>query len=758
MSDLKAPTAPSAPLVLDVAGMTCAACSGRVERALNSLDGVQATVNLATERATIVGLAPSDVGSAIAKVEAAGYQARERLDRDEWTAKVTTEALRDLRRRLTVSALLTIPLMDVTIALALVPGLRFAGWDLLCLVLALPVVTYAAMPFHRATWHGLRRGAVSMDTLVSLGIVVSFGWAVCSVVFGLADSGGYWLGFGAVPAGADALYLDVAAGLTSFQLAGRYFETRSRRRASDVLEALSRLFAPTTRVLREGSETVVDTDTVGLGEMVVVRPGEQIPLDGHVIDGEADVDTSAVTGESMPRTVRPGGSVVGGTISLDGRLMVQVTAVGADTQLAQMTQLAEQAQERKAGVQRLVDRIVAVFVPVVIVLALLTTVGWLLAGASTSQSVAVGVAVMIIACPCALGLATPMALMVGVGRGAAMGILVRGQDAFEASGQIDTVVLDKTGTVTEGRMDVVDIHVVGTLDRDRVLALVAAVERHATHAIGEAVVRAAEQAGVAVLDAQGVRSTTGVGVRGTVDQRNVAVVSPGSVSTDEEITLSDRVAALEATGHTVVVVTVDDRPVALIALADVLKASAKSGVARLRELGLPVVLLSGDRAAAAESVAADLGVNEVISEVMPAEKVRIIQDLQAKGHRVAMVGDGINDAPALAQADLGIAVVTGTDIALRSADVILVRDDLNAVHDAIVLSRSTLRTIRGNLMWAVGYNAAAIPLAAAGFLNPLIAAAAMALSSIFVVQHSLSLSRVPMTEDSTHDPTGSSRS
>lgn len=745
------------PVVLDVAGMTCAACVGRVEKAINALDGVTATVNLATERATVVGLEPRDVGLAVAAVERAGFQARPRGADDDWTAAVAADRVRDLRRRLTVAALLTVPLMDVTIALALVPGLRFPGWEVVCLLLALPVVTYAALPFHRSTLHGLRNRTVSMDTLVSLGIAVSFGWAVCSVLFDVSDGGGYWLGFGAVPDGADALYLDVAAGLTSFQLAGRYFETRSRRRAADVLEALRRLLSPTSRVVRDGTEQIVDTSTVRVHEQVVVKPGEQIPLDGCVVDGSGNVDTSAVTGESVPRLTSVGDSVVGGTVALDGRLVVRVDAIGPDTQMAQMASLAEQAQSRKADVQRLVDRVVSIFVPVVIAVAVATTIVWLVLGVSTGRAVAIGVAVMIIACPCALGLATPMALMVGVGRGTAMGVLVRGQDAFEASGRIDTIVLDKTGTLTEGRMDVVAVTTTGSTDRARVLALVAAVERHATHAIGEALVRAAEKDDVPVVSAHDVRSVAGVGVRGVVDRLDVVVGSPASLVAADDRAVWEVVATLEASGHTVVIAVVGGEVEAVIALADVLRASARSGVQRLHELGLPVVLLSGDRVVAAERIAAELGIERVIAEVLPADKAKVVEDLQARGHRVAMVGDGINDAPALAQADLGIAVASGTDIAMRSADIIVVRDDLNAVHDAIVLSRATLSTIKGNLRWAVGYNLAAIPLAAAGLLNPLIAAAAMALSSLFVVQHSLALNRTPVTEHATTETSSTRR-
>ncbi|TSD52975.1 copper-translocating P-type ATPase [Aeromicrobium piscarium] len=723
--------------------MTCAACAGRVERALNKIDGVRATVNLATERAIVVGLSNDQAHRAVEAVERAGYEAREHQPDEQWSVAAARRRLTDLRTRLLVAALVTVPLMDLTIALALVPRLRFDYWDTICVLLAIPVVTWCAMPFHRATWHNLRRGAVSMDTLVSLGIVVSFGWAAASVLFGLADDSGFWIGFGEVPAGADALYLDVAAGLTTFQLAGRYFETRSRRRAADMLEALGELASAEARVIRGGEERVVPTETVRVGETIVILPGEVIPLDGTVRRGAASLDTSPVTGESALRAVTEFDHVVGGTYNTDGRIVVEVTAVGTDTQLAQVAAMAEEAQERKARIQRLVDKVVSWFVPAVIVLASLTVIGWLVTGAPLGQALAIGIAVLIIACPCALGLATPMALMVGVARGAHIGVLVRGQDAFEASGAIDTVVLDKTGTLTTGQMRVNQLVVVDAFATDQVLRWAASVESGATHPVAQAVVDYAADRGVEITEPEISETVAGRGVRGRVDDRQIAV---GTVEMMTELgyelgVLNSDVRDQRETGSTVILVAVDGRCSAVIGCADTLKDSADGAVERLKSMGLDVGLLSGDHYRAASAIADRLDIDLVLAEVLPAQKAHAIEELQRRGRRVAMVGDGINDAAALAQADLGLALVTGTDIAMRSADVILLRDDLDVIPDAIGLSRATLTTIRGNLLWAAGYNVAAIPIAMAGFLNPLIAAAAMACSSLFVVHNSLRLGK-----------------
>ncbi len=733
------------PIELNISGMSCAACAGRVERALNKLDGVEAVVNYATERAVVRGL-PADRGdTAVDAVKKAGYGAVVRVDAaDEWTRRSTETRITTLRRRLIVAALLTVPLMDLTLTLALVPGLRFPGWEFLCIVLALPIVTWCAWPFHRNTVRNLRHGLVSMDTLVSLGIAASFGWALVAVLMG-SDSAGYWIGYGPTPAGANAIYLDVAAGMTTFQLAGRYFEARSRRKAGDVLDALAALAPATARVRRGDAEVVIAIDEVRAGDLVVVLPGETVPVDGRVAEGWAAVDTSAMTGEPIPREVAPGESVLAGTVDTNGRLVVEAQAVGSRTQLAQLAQLAERAQESKARVQSLVDRVVQWFVPAVVALAIVVAVGWLVAGALPSHAISVGVAVLIIACPCALGLATPTALMVGVGRGAQLGILIKGQGALEASGRVDTVVLDKTGTVTEGVMRVVETTVAADVPRSAAARIAAALESGSTHPVARAVL---EHAATLVTDlppATGFTVVPGLGVRAVVDGVDAAIGGPRLAATlgaELPVSLAEAVAAASADGASPIVLCLDGRAVAVFAVEDRVRPTAKDAVAALAGMGLRTVLLTGDDEAAARRVAREVGIDDVRAQVTPVEKAEVIARLQAEGRRVAMVGDGINDAAALAGADLGLAVVDGTDVALKSADIILVRDDLSVVADAIRLSRRTLHTIRGNLVWAFAYNVAAIPLAAAGLLNPLISAAAMSLSSVFVVWNSLRLRNV----------------
>ncbi len=727
---------------LSIGGMTCAACAGRVERALGKLDGVTASVNFATERAVVTGLAPSDADQAVAAVKKAGYEASVRVDGDdEWSRRAAVDRVTSLRRRLLVSAILTVPLMDITLVLALVPGLRFPGWELLCVLLSLPVVTWAAWPFHRATARNLRHGSVTMDTLVSLGILASFGWAVATILMGEGGSS-YWIGYGQTPAGASAIYLDVAAGMTTFQLAGRYFESRSRRKAGDVLDALAALAPDRARVVRDGVEVVVPSGQVRVGELVVVRAGEIIPVDGQVVEGRAFVDTSTVTGEPVPRETTVGDLAVTGTTSADGRLVLRAVAVGAHTQLAQMTAIAERAQASKARVEALVDRIVRVFVPVVIALAIAVGVAWLWAGAQPAHAIGVGISVLIIACPCALGLATPTALMVGIGRGAQLGILIKGQSALEASGRIDTVVLDKTGTLTLSTLVIEQLTLAPGADRVRVLQWAAAVEQGSEHPVAAAIARYAAASVADLPTVTDFRTIPGRGAAGVIDGREVVVASvPHAI--DERMPLPadvrDAVDDAAASGRSSVVLATDGVVEAVFTVADEVRPSAKAAVSQLQRMGLSTVLLTGDTAAAARRVADELGISEVRAEVMPADKAGVIAALQADGHRVAMVGDGINDAAALGTADLGMAVVSGTDIALKSADIILVRDDLRVIADAIALSRRTLRTIRGNLVWAFGYNVAAIPLAAAGLLNPLISAAAMSLSSVLVVWNSLRL-------------------
>ncbi|UAJ81737.1 copper-translocating P-type ATPase (plasmid) [Leifsonia sp. ZF2019] len=730
-------------LELDIGGMTCTACANAVERKLNKIDGVTASVNFATERAVVSGLGERDAAAAIAAVERAGYTAAVHVPGDDaWSTRAAEMRTSSLRRRLAVSALLAIPLCDLTILLALVPAWRFPGWQALCVLLALPIVTWAAWPFHRATLRGLRHGTLSMDTLVSLGVVVSFGWALWTLLVAPSDQPGYWLGFGRTPAGADSIYLDVAAGMVTFQLGGRYFESRSRRRAADVLEAIGDLAAREATVLYpEGRERTVPIGQLRTGDTVVVRPGERIAADGTVIDGASTVDTSAMTGESVPAEVGAGDAVIGGTLNLSGRLFVRADAVGARSRLAQMAALAEDAQRRKASVQRYVDRVTAVFVPTVIGLAVLVFAGWLVGGATFNTAITNGVAVLIIACPCALGLATPTALMVGVGRGSQLGILIKGPDALEASGAIDTVVLDKTGTVTEGRMRVVAVEV---FERDELDAvrIAAALEAASEHPIARAVVDHACTLVADLPDVSGFTARAGLGAEGVVGGEAALIGSPRLVE-ESGIALPPALTAAvdrhAAAAHTPVVLAVGGSAVAVLAVEDTVRASAAPAVAELRRLGLRTVLLSGDTPAVAEPVGAAIGVDEVIAGVLPERKASIVDELQQAGRRVAMVGDGVNDSAALATARLGLAVVQGTDIALKSADVIIVRDDLMAVPDAVRLSRATLRTIRMNLIWAFGYNVAAIPLAAAGLLNPLIAAAAMALSSTLVVANSLRL-------------------
>ncbi|MFC6157299.1 heavy metal translocating P-type ATPase [Kribbella jiaozuonensis] len=701
--------------------MTCAACANRVERALNKLDGVTASVNYATERAIITGTGPDLADRAASAVDKAGYDAtvRDPESADELAEQLTIKRVTALRRRLIVAILLAIPLMDATIVLAAVPSLRFPGWEIVSLLVALPVVTWAAYPFHRATIRNLRHRAVSMDTLVSLGIAVSFGWAAVSVLLRGASNTG-------------ALYLDVAAGMTVFQLAGRYFETRSRRRAADVFGALSRLATPTARVLREGAEVDVPTGEVVKGEVVIVKAGEIVPVDGTVLEGAAAVDTSVVTGEPLPRSVRVGDSVVGGTISTDGRLVVTATAVGAHTQLAQMAAVAEQAQERKARIQHTVDRIIVWFVPAVIALAIAVTVGWIVSGAPFQQAIGTGIAVLVIACPCALGLATPTALMVGIGRGATLGILIKGQDALEASGVIDTIVLDKTGTLTTGELVVEDI------DPD-LLRYVVSVEQNSEHPIARAVERRAESDGIKPHPVNNFEVRPGQGAVGVVAGHRIVVGNATLLAAEGITTPAEPTPSVAGAAGSVVYVGIDGRVAGSFRVADRLRSTAGAAVEALRGQGLRTVLLTGDGEVVARAVAGELGIEDVRAGVLPADKAAVIEQLRGEGRRVAMVGDGINDAAALATADLGLAVVSGTDIALKSADIILVREDLSVIPDAIALARRTRQTIHRNLIWAFGYNVAAVPIAAAGLLNPVIAAAAMSLSSLFVTYNSLRL-------------------
>jgi Cu+-exporting ATPase len=717
---------------LEIGGMTCASCASRIEKKLNRMDGVTATVNYATEKAAVTVDDPAvSVADLIATVEKTGYTAA--IPTPEPEAPRETDPL---RTRLLVSLVLTIPV----IALAMVPAWQFDYWQWLSLTLAAPVVVYGGLPFHRAAWTNLRHGAATMDTLVSMGTLAAFGWSVWALFFGTAGEPGMTHPFRfAIERGdgSGSIYLEAAAGVTVFILAGRYFETRAKRRAGAALRALLELGAKDVGVLRDGTEVRIPVAQLAAGDRFVVRPGEKIATDGVVEEGSSAVDASMLTGESVPVEVSVGDQVVGATVNAGGRLVVRATRVGADTQLAQMAALVERAQTGKAQVQRLADRISGVFVPIVIAIAVGTLGYWLGTGNGATAAFTAAVAVLIIACPCALGLATPTALLVGTGRGAQLGILIKGPETLESTRTVDTVVLDKTGTVTTGQMTLVDVVAGAGEDRDEVLRLAGAVEAASEHPVARAIAKAAAERG-ALPAVEGFQSTHGVGVRGTVEGLGVTV---GRLGTDQPVPddLAAVMEAAEAAGRTAVVVSWDGRARGVVAVADAVKPTSREAVAALRRLGLTPVLLTGDNVTVAKAVAAEVGIDEVVAGVLPAGKVDVVKRLQDEGKVVAMVGDGVNDAAALAQADLGLAMGTGTDVAIEAADLTLVRGDLNAAVDAIRLSRRTLRTIKGNLFWAFAYNVAAIPLAAAGLLNPMIAGGAMALSSVFVVTNSLRL-------------------
>lgn len=712
-------------LELAVTGMTCAACAVRVQKRLGKLDGVSASVNLATEKATVQMTSAVPVETLIAQIEKAGYGA----------ALVAPEVdpVRELWRRLVVALLLGVPLADLSTTLVLVPSLRFPGWQWVLLALTLPVVTWCAWPFHRRAIVAARHGGSSMDTLVSLGVATASVWSFYTVFHdGDAPAGGHAWGLLFQPGG--SIYLDVAAGVTVFVLAGRMFEAKARRSAGDALRALARVGAKqATRLRADGTEESVPATAIRVGDRLVVRPGETIAADGEVVEGSSAVDASAMTGESVPVEIGPGDSVTGGTVTVAGRLIVRAGRVGADTQLSQLVRLVDRAQTEKAGVQRLADRISSVFVPVVIALAVLTGLIWAFAGAPPERAISVGLAVLIIACPCALGLATPTALLAASGRGAQLGVFVKGHQALESARAIDTVVLDKTGTVTTGRMRIVDVWTADGVDRATLLADAGAVENAAEHVIGRVVAAYALRENGDLGRVEDFRALPGLGAQGVIDGRLVMVGSPRMVSPPDGFDRWD-----DRPG-TVVLVAVDGRVTGGLLLTDTVKPSAAPAVTALREMGLRTVLLTGDNRAAAEAVAATLGVDEVIAEVLPADKAATVERMRAEGRIVAMVGDGVNDAPALARADLGLAVVTGTDVAIGAADIVLVRDDLDVVPTAIALARRTLGTIRVNLLWAFGYNVLALPIAAAGLLNPLISSGAMALSSLLVVSNSLRL-------------------
>lgn len=726
-------------VTLDIQGMTCASCAARIEKKLTKVAGVSATVNYATNKALVLAPAEISAEDLVQVVEQAGYGAS--LPSPE--PEPPLDPARSLRRRMLVAAALSVPV----VAMAMLPALQFPGWQWLSLALATPVVTWAAWPFHRSALVNLRHGATTMDTLVSLGTAAAYLWSLYALVFGTAGRIGMRHGFDLIGShhdGAGAIYLEAASGIVTFILLGRYLEARSRREAGSAIAELLDLGAKEATILRDGVEIPVGADQVQAGDLIVVRPGERVAADGVVIEGLSAIDASLVTGESVPVDVEPGSAVVGGTVNTTGRLVVEATRVGKDTQLAQMARLVEQAQTGKAPVQRLADRISAVFVPVVIGLAVLTFGAWLLAGASAGSALTSAVAVLIIACPCALGLATPTALMVGTGRGAQLGIVIAGPEILESTRQVDTIVLDKTGTLTTGSMSVVDLVPAAGVEPEQLRRVAVAVESGSEHPVGRAI------AALGDSDAQvtGFTAVPGRGVRATLAGRQVLAGSARMLA-EAGIQLGDDLRQsldqANAEGRTTVVVAVEQQPLGLVTLADQPKPTAARAVAAYHDLGLAPVLLSGDSTAAARQVGASVGIEQVLAEVSPADKVDAIRTLQRQGRTVAMVGDGVNDAAALAQADLGIAMGSGSDAAIAASDLTLMRSDPVGAADAIRLSRATLRTIKTNLFWAFAYNVAAIPVAALGLLNPMIAGAAMAFSSVFVVTHSLRLRRFTPT-------------
>ncbi|WP_405399114.1 heavy metal translocating P-type ATPase [Streptomyces microflavus] len=785
---------------LMIGGMTCASCAARVEKKLNRMDGVTATVNYATEKARVTFAEGLELADLVATVEKTGYTARpiapperepggkpggdpggkptpeqgpapeqgpgqrpqpepgpeyrqepeQATDPDPTPADVSAAAaeaeqassLAALRQRLIVSAVLSVPV----VLLAMVPALQFDNWQWLSLTLAAPVVVWGGLPFHRATWTNLRHGAATMDTLVSMGTLAAFGWSLWALFLGDAGMPGMRHGFDLTVSRADAsstIYLEVAAGVITFILLGRYLEARAKRKSGAALRALMHLGAKDVTVLRSGTEVRVRADRLVVGDRFVVRPGEKIATDGTVIEGSSAVDASMLTGESVPVEVTTGDSVTGATINAGGRLVIEATRIGSDTQLARMARLVEDAQNGKAAAQRLADRISAVFVPIVIALALGTLGFWLGSGAGPTAAFTAAVAVLIIACPCALGLATPTALMVGTGRGAQLGILIKGPEVLETTRRVDTIVLDKTGTVTTGKMTLLTVHTAQDTDENTVLRLAGALEHSSEHPIAQAVATgAADRLGATLPTPEDFANIPGLGVQGVVEGHTVLVGRPrlladAGIALPPELTAA--LAESQEQGRTAVAVAWDGKARGVLGVADAVKDGSAAAVAQLRALGLRPVLLTGDNRAVADAVAREVGIDEVYAEVMPEGKVDVVKRLQAEGRSVAMVGDGVNDAAALATADLGLAMGTGTDAAIEASDLTLVRGDLKVTADAIRLSRRTLSTIRGNLVWAFGYNVAALPLAASGLLNPMIAGAAMAFSSVFVVTNSLRL-------------------
>ena len=758
---------------LTIGGMTCASCAARVEKKLSKLDGVTATVNFATGTARVSFPAAMPATELVSVVEQAGYTAAlpappggepGQGEPAGGAGEDSASEMAALRERLLVSAALAIPV----VALAMIPALQFRNWQWACLALASPVAVWGAWPFHRAAVVNARHGAATMDTLVSVGVTAAYLWSVYALFFGAAGRAGAhmsaaWLAPGGLAerSGTGAIYLDVAAGVTVLMLLGRYLEARAKRRAGAALRALLSLGAKDAVVLRDGREVRVPVAQLAVGEEFVVRPGEKIATDGVVVSGSSAVDTSMLTGEPVPAEVGPGDGVAGGCVNAGGRLVVRATAVGAGTQLAQMTRLVTEAQAGKAPVQRLADRVSAVFVPVVIAVAVVTLAGWLAAGQPAGAAFTAAVAVLIVACPCAMGLATPTAILVGTGRGAQLGILIYGPEVLESTRAVDTIVLDKTGTITTGKMSLADVAAVPGVDAGELLRLAGAVEDASEHPVGAAIAAGARERlredprGPELPAVESFASARGLGVSGVADGHAVALGRKDWLESQWALRVpadvAARAAGAEAAGQTVVFAAWDGQVRGVLMVADTIKPTSAEAVRRLRGLGLRPVLLTGDNDRAARFVADAVGIGEVIAGVLPAGKVEAVRRLQDAGRVVAMAGDGVNDAAALAQADLGLAMGTGTDAAIEASDLTLVRGDLLAVPDAILLSRRTLATIKGNLFWAFGYNTAAIPLAALGFLNPLIAAAAMAFSSVFVVTNSLRLRRFRPARPAGHD-------
>ena len=738
-------------LELSISGMTCASCANRIERKLNKLDAVEASVNYATETAT-VDYDPETVapGELLGAVESAGYQAELPADEPERAEEAEVDETAPLRQRLIISALLTLP----TLLVAMIPPLQFDNWQWLALTLSAPVVVWGALPFHRAAWVNLRHGAATMDTLISVGTLAAFGWSLYALIFGDAGSPDMRMTFDLIPdraGGTHEIYLEVASAVTVFILAGRYFEARAKSRAGSALKALLELGAKDVAVLEaDGDERRIPIEELSVGDRFVVRPGEKVATDGVVEEGASAVDQSLLTGESVPVEKQPGDEVAGASVNAGGRLIVRATKVGADTSLAQIARLVTDAQSGKAPVQRLADRVSGIFVPVVIAIAVGTLGFWIGAGEGLTFAFTAAVAVLIIACPCALGLATPTALLVGTGRGAQLGLLIKGPEILESTRKVDTVVLDKTGTVTTGMMALADVTVAEGTSLDELLRIAGALENASEHPIAQAIAEAARAKQATLPEVEGFANREGLGVEGIVDGHGVQVGRPAlmaewSLAVPAE--LETAMHAAEAKGRTAVVAAWDGEIRGVFVVSDTIKPTSPEAIESLKQLGLRPVLLTGANPRTAEAVAGEVGIDEVVAEVLPAGKAEVVKRLQAEGRVVAMVGDGVNDAPALAQADLGLAIGTGTDVAIEASDLTLVSGDVRAAADAIRLSRRTLRTIKQNLAWAFGYNVAAIPLAAIGLLNPLLAGLAMAFSSVSVVANALRLRRFRVERD-----------